>query len=421
MRFSSFRFALAAILVATALLISPSKADDTKLGWPGWRGANRDGIGEELPVKLPSEVKIVWTHECEAEGLGGIAAVNKQVLFAGRDQIDTKDIVTCLSLTDGQVIWRYDYAALPPAGAEVRDGKLDYGNSPRATPLIVDDKVITLGAMGDLYCLDLNSGDMNWSLNYVLDFDAPIPIWGWSGSPVHHEGLIIFQPGATESSMVAVKIDDGEIEWETPGGRAAYTSPIIAQFAGKPQVVTCDASFWMGFDAKTGKQIWRLKPERNGEFHVPTALALGNRLMITGEVNGGRLYDFDKSGKIIPKASSTQINFAPDTHSPVKVGNSIVGIHNALWVMSAENLEQSLEIEQSEFTGHCSVISDGKRFMVLTDSGILFLYELVDSKVKLLGQLKLIDQGARIYAHPAWIDGHLMFREGTRVHCVKLK
>ncbi len=401
--------------VVTAMADEPTKA------WPGWRGAKRDGIGDPLPLKLPAKAEIVWTHECEAEGLGGIAATKDVVLLAGRDQVDTKDIVTCLSLKDGKVVWQYDYAALPPAGAEVRDGKLDYGNTPRATPLVVGDKVITLGAMGDLYCLDLKSGEMNWSLNYVLDFDAPIPTWGWSGSPVHHDGLIIFQPGATESSMVAVKLADGEVVWETPGGRAAYTSPIVAEFSGKTQVITCDSSFWMGFDAKSGKQLWRLKPERNGEFHVPTALVSDNRLMIVGEVNGARLYDFDKSGKVVPKAVSTQLNFAPDTHSPVRVGGSIVGIHNALWIMSAENLEQSQEIEQSEFNGHCSLISDGKRFLVLTDSGILFLYEVVDSKVNSLGQLKLIDQGGRIYAHPAWVDGQLIFREGNRVHCVKLK
>lgn len=396
-------------------------ADQPNLAWPGWRGANRDGIGDALPLKLPPKVNIVWTHECEAEGLGGIAATTSHVLFAGRDALDTKDIITCLDLSDGSVAWQYDYAAMPPVNAETRDGKLDYGNTPRATPLIVKDRVVTFGAMGDLYCLELKSGELEWSLNCVLDFDAPIPTWGWSGSPVHHDGLIILQPGGTDSSVVAVKLANGEVAWETGGGRTAYTSPIVVEFAGVPQVITCDASFWLGFHAKTGKFLWRMKPERSGEFHVPTACKIDNRLLIVGEVNGARLYEFDKGGRVIPKAASTQANFSPDTHTPVRIGKSIIGAHNGLWVMSVNDLADHQEIDQSDFSGHCSIISDGQRFFVLADSGLLYLFEHLDGQVKQLGKISLVDAGSKIYAHPAWVNGHLIIREGTRIHCIKLK
>ena len=409
------------IVLAAFLAGSTTYADDGPIGWPGWRGVNRDGYGEALPTKLPTKPEVSWTYQCDGESLSGVSANGEYVVLAGRDPLDTKDVITCLGLRDGKMVWQHDYAALPPPNAETRDGRIDYGNSPRATPLIVEDRVITQGAFGDLYCLELKTGKVLWSLNYVLDFDAPIPTWGWSGTPLHHNGLLYIQPGATEASLVAVKIEDGEVEWEAKGGMASYTSPIITKVAGQEQVITPDSTFWGGFDAKTGKQIWRLKPEKPGEFLVPTALAFDDKVLLVGEVNGARLHSFDKSGKIVTKPDSKLQNFNPDTHTPVKFGQWIVGAHNALWLMSAQDVSKHQEIEESEFTGHCSVMTDGQRLMVLSDSGIVFLYGADGDTVKLVGKVNLAEHGSKIYAHPAWVEGHLIFREGSQVHSVKLR
>lgn len=413
-------FSRSLLITSLILLFCGAGTADDVIGWPGWLGRNRDGRGDKLPAQLPASPDYQWTFEVEVESLSGIAATTEYVVLAGRDLLDTKDVITCLSTSDGSLVWQHDYSALPPIGAEVRDGKLDYGNSPRATPLIVGNLVVTQGAMGDLVCLSLETGEVKWSKNYVLDFDAPIPIWGWSGSPLHHQGLIIVQPGAAESALVALSLTDGEVQWETNGGRTAYTSPIIMNVGGKDQVITTDANFWGGYDAKTGKQIWRLKPDKAGEFNVPTALALGEQLMIIGEINGARLHSFDKSGQIITKPQSKLINFNPDTHTPVRVGNWIVGAHTALWIMSVQDLSQHQEIDEVSITGHCSIVTDGTKFLILSESGELTLFEFVDSQPKVLGNLALVDRRSKIYAHPAWVDGSLIFREGNRVHCVRL-
>ncbi len=66
-----------------------------------------------------------------------------------RDLIDRSDLFFCLDAATGQQMWKLQYPALPPPDAETRDGRLDFGNAPRATPLLCGDRVVTLGAMGD--------------------------------------------------------------------------------------------------------------------------------------------------------------------------------------------------------------------------------------------------------------------------------
>lgn len=398
-----------------------ASAEEKERAWRGWRGDQRDAQVDKLPQGLPQEARYRWTYETETDALSGVAATPESVVIIGRDQLDTRDMVTCLSVKDGSLVWQYDYPALPPAQAETRDGRLDYGNSPRATPLIVDDRVLVQSAFGDLTCLSMSSGQLIWSLSYVLDFDAPIPTWGWCSSPLHHDGLIYVQPGAAEASLVAIRLEDGEVQWEAEGGQATYTSPVIGTYGNKLQVITTDSKFWSGFDAKTGKRLWRHKPQLDGEFHVPTALAMESRLAIIGEANGIRLHEFDDSGKLVAKPLSNLLEFNPDTHTPVQVGSKIVGAHNGLWVMSAEDVSKHQEIFEDDLNAYCSIISDGTRFLVLTDSGLLLLYSLVDDQPKQLGRLRLMVKRTKIYAHPAWINDGLIYREGNRVHFVELK
>jgi outer membrane protein assembly factor BamB len=416
---------IVAILLAICSSMLPvslfCQADETQRAWTGWRGDQRDARVDKLPESLPQEAIYRWTYEAETDSLSGVSATNEQVVIIGRDQLDTKDIVTCLSTQDGSLTWQYDYVALPPPGAELRDGRLDYGNSPRATPLIVGDSVIVQSAFGDLNCLNLATGKLKWSLNYVLDFDATIPTWGWSSSPLHHDGLIYIQPGAEDASLVAIRLKDGEPEWIAKGSQATYTSPILGMFAGQPQIITTDINFWGGFDAKTGKRLWRLKPQIDGEFHVPTALVVGSRLAIIGEANGIRLHDFDAAGKLITKPASTLREFNPDTHTPALVGSKIVGAHEGLWVLSAEDVAKHQEIAEDALHAYCSIMTDGTRFLVLTDTGALLLYTMANDQPKELGRLRLRAKNTKIYSHPAWIDGGLIYREGIRVHFAELK
>src|ERR671938_238879 len=62
------------------------------------------------------------------------------------------------------------------------------GDGPRATPTIAGGRVYTFGATGILNCLELAGGNVVWTKNLAHEHSAPLPSWGFAGSPLIHEG-----------------------------------------------------------------------------------------------------------------------------------------------------------------------------------------------------------------------------------------
>jgi hypothetical protein len=62
-----------------------------------------------------------------------VAATREFVLVSDRGLRDTADVWTCLAADTGKPVWTHRYPA---------PGNLDYGNSPRATPVIRDVLVL---------------------------------------------------------------------------------------------------------------------------------------------------------------------------------------------------------------------------------------------------------------------------------------
>jgi len=114
--------------------------------WLQWRGRDRNAVVGWLPERLPAEPRVVWSRPMTGSGLAGIVATEDRVVVADRDPADRLDVVRCLEAASGEQVWQIEYPA---------PGKLDYGNSPRATPVVYEGRVYLLGAMGDLHCVTL--------------------------------------------------------------------------------------------------------------------------------------------------------------------------------------------------------------------------------------------------------------------------
>jgi hypothetical protein len=129
---------------------------------------------------------------------------------------------------------------------------MDFTNSPRANPVIHQGMVYTLGAFGDLYCLNLDSGKVVWRKQLAEDFQAKRPSWGWSSTPLIVGDKLIVNPGAKDASLVALDRRTGTVLWSTPGDPPGYASFILATFADVTQIVGYDAASLGGWDPQTG-------------------------------------------------------------------------------------------------------------------------------------------------------------------------
>ena len=228
--------------------------------WLSWRGPGRDAIVPWLPETLPEEPNVIWRFPTTGDGLAGIAATSELVIIADRDVTETQDIWRCLDAELGLELWNVSYVA---------EGGLDYGNSPRATPLIHGDYVYLQGAFGHLLCVELGTGEIAWQRDLPAEFNGEIPIWGHSASPLIVDDMLIVNPAGPEAFLAALDPDDGSIIWTTPGGETAYASFIVAEFGGVRQLVGYDKTTLGGWGVAGGERLWRLTPEIGGDFNVP--------------------------------------------------------------------------------------------------------------------------------------------------------
>ena len=77
--------------------------------------------------------------------------------------------------------------------------------------------------------------------------------------------------------------------WKSPGDPPGYGSFVLAKLGGVSQIVGYDAISAGGWNPDTGERIWKLLPDVEGDYTVPTPVVVSGRLLLTTENNGTRL------------------------------------------------------------------------------------------------------------------------------------
>ena len=105
-------------------------------------------------------------------------------------------------------------------------------------PLVAADRILTFGATGLLNALDVSNGRVLWSRNVVTDLDAATPMWGFAGSPLVVDDLVV---AAVGGQLAAYALADGRSRWVGPYGGDGYSSPHMTIISGVAQIVLTGA------------------------------------------------------------------------------------------------------------------------------------------------------------------------------------
>ena len=151
------------------------------------------------------------------------------MIVSDRDAGDRSDVFRCLGAADGRERWVIRYPA---------PGRLDYGSSPRATPLIYDGRVYLYGAFGTLTCVEIEFGRIVWRRELQREFPSSEELpWGLASSPLVIDGRLIVLPGGSRATLVALDPVSGKTLWQSPGDGPAFASLVPAVFGGRKQLI----------------------------------------------------------------------------------------------------------------------------------------------------------------------------------------
>jgi outer membrane protein assembly factor BamB len=294
----------AAVLGAIAILSSASAAvaDD----WPQWLGPRRDGIWREGGIvnRFPEGGPPVRWRAPIKGGYAGPAVVGNRVYvtdFASkpgtksgnpfsRARLPGKERVLCLDDTDGHVIWQHDYDC---------DYSISYPAGPRATPAVDEGRVFTLGAMGDLICLDAATGKIIWSVNLPSRYGDPqtpnsaVPLWGYAASPLI-DGDRLFTLGGPDAVVVALNKNTGAEIWRALSSSSiGYCPPGIIDVGSTRQLIVWHPEAVCGIAPETGKVFWEAPFEVKAALSVPMPRFDGGRLFVTSFYNSALMLKLD--------------------------------------------------------------------------------------------------------------------------------
>lgn len=343
--------------------------------------------------------------------MGGVAAAEGLVLVGGRSADDRQDSWLAFDAMTGEPRWEAAYPA---------EGGLDYGNSPRATPLIADGLAYLQGALGHLTCADVATGALLWQRNLAGDFGTPPLDWGLAGSPLLFDGRIYVQPGGERGSVVALDPFTGETLWTDGTAPPGHASLQIAVVAGEPQLVGYDRHSLGGWHPATGARLWTLTPPITGDFNVPMPLRLGDRWLLCSENNGTRLYAFAGNGEP-GEPAATYEPLSPDAHSPVVAGGRVFGVWAGLHCLDPANgLQADWVAELPDYQEYASLIATDDRLLCLTLKAQLVLIDAAADEYRELGRWSLSDDGAETLSHPAAAGSRLYGRVGRELLCLEL-
>ena len=202
---------------------------------------------------------------------------------------------------------------------------------------------------------------------------------------------------------------------------AAYSSFIYGEFGGRRQIVGYDRRSLGGWDVKTGKRLWQLVPPAEGDFNVPTPIAVDGGVIVSTENNGTRFYRFDESGRIISKPAAESTELSPNTATPVVTCGRVFGAHPGLCCLDVQTgMKPVWQREEEGLGDHATLIADDERVLVITLGGELILLDGKADECAIISRLRLFDDDVEVYSHPALVGTRLYARGGSSVVCADL-
>ena len=174
---------------------------------------------------------------------------------------DPDEIVMAIDLATGKVLWQQKY----PAPFQKNQYAVKMAKGPNSTPLVLGDRLLTLGGTAVLTAWDTATGRQLWTQGLLKDgryVEALLRHGRFTACSRWPGG----GPGGQRRSRRANRWPSiqrtGAAKWEWRGPGPGYASPVVIDMAGKEQVVTLSNSSIIGVDAKTGKELWSMPVSR---------------------------------------------------------------------------------------------------------------------------------------------------------------
>jgi len=246
--------------------------------WAQWRGVRNTGFAEKSrpPVSWSEESNIRWKVAIDGSGSSTpiiygdrvfiLTAIDTGIVDPTRAKPEDQPmrvfgikhpntehqfLTICLDRQTGQELWRE--IAVQKVPHEGHHGDNDFAS---ASPVVHDNKVFVWFGSAGFFCYDLD-GLLLWKRDLgEVKMGAAL---GEGCSPVVHNGrVIVVRDHQGQSSIEALDSSTGKTYWKKHRDEGnAWATPVIAEYGGRVQVITCASNLVRSYNLEDGTLIWQ--------------------------------------------------------------------------------------------------------------------------------------------------------------------
>ena len=292
------------------------------------------------------------------------------------------------------------------------------GSWVRSTPAY-DGKNLYVGGMRDfLICLDAETGEKKWSVDFMKRYKAPLPAFGFVCSPMIEGDHLYVQAG---SGFVKLNKETGESIWRSlddKGGMygSAFSSPTMAVLGGVEQVVVQTRTDLSGVEPENGKVLWKKPIKAFRGMNILTPTIFGNSVFTSSYGGKSLLFDLAKSSDEFSVNQKWENKQEGYMSSPIVIGDYCY-LHLRKQRMTCLDMKsgETKWISSESFGKYMSMVSNGKEILALDEDGTLYLIE-PDSEKLFIKEKRTISKSPS-WAHLAVAGNQLFVRELEAIAC----
>jgi outer membrane protein assembly factor BamB len=387
--------------------------------WVRWGGPTGDFrvVGPELVEAWPeSGPRRLWEIEL-GDGYSAVLCRGNRLYTAYRDE--ENEIVVALDRRDGSLVWDYAYEA-----GRYPDMTKNFGEGPNATPLLLEDRLVTIGITGKVTCLKADSGDPIWELDLHAKFGRQKrrEEYGYSGMPLEYGGKVLILVGGDQHAVVALDPADGSLEWGSAPGRVSYAPPALLRLGGADQLVYFSPTEVIGLDPRNGKQLWSYPVVCVTENNLtPVALLPEDHLWVACQLDGGtRVLKIAQEGGAFRATPVWTDRAMKQGHWPsIVIGDHVYGsLGDSSSMFGAVNWRTG-ETAWKERAFHAAqVLYADERIILVDESGLVAMLRVSPAGLQVLCTAQVLESIS--WTVPTLVDTTLFVRDKKRIVALDL-
>jgi len=356
------------------------------------------------------------------------------------DRVGDQERLTALDASSGALIWqRPNHVEFEPHSVGRR-----HGNGPKATPLVSDGNVYSVGIAGWLQCRDARDGRERWHVNLPEAFGAqrplsgerayvngtenvivpigagrgaPVPLFGYTGSPTVANSLLITSVGGERGgTIMAFDRQSGRVAWKSLSENVAYSSPVVARIAGVTQVVVMTGPRVVGLDVQSGRLLWSHPFQIQYDESISTPVTSDEWVLVTGDGHPLTALRIEHRGEQFTCAVAWEnYDLSSYLSSMVVHAAHVYGMNDDGEFHCARLSDGKTVWSGGEHGYYCTPVLAGEQILGLNDEGALLVLTASPAAFRQRARMQLSD--AETWTTPAVVGNHIWVRSAEAVRC----